>query len=60
MDIAHIMQLLTNRTDNILVKFISDKGENTCDVCLKFHGKTFQIDDQEKPELPIHPNCKCK
>ena len=38
MDIAHIMQLLTNRTDNILVKFISDKGENTCDVCLKFHG----------------------
>ena len=52
--------MLEKKIDGTLVKFISDKGPNSCEDCLKHHGKIFCIDDSNKPELPIHPNCRCK
>ena len=30
---------------------------NTCNNCMKDHGKVFKIND--KPELPRHPMCRC-
>ena len=60
MELDQIMQMLKGKTEIKLVKFISDKGPNSCEDCLKHHGKIFCIDDPNKPELPIHPNCRCK
>ena len=60
MDLDQIMQMLNGKTEIKLVKFISDKGPNSCDACLAHHDEVFQADDPDKPELPIHPNCRCK
>ena len=60
MDFEQIMQMLKGKTEIKLVKFISDKGPNSCEACLKHHGEIFRLDDPDKPELPIHPNCRCK
>ena len=60
MELDQIIQMLKGKTEIKLVKFISDKGPNSCEDCLKHHGEVFQLDDPEKPELPIHPNCRCK
>lgn len=60
MDLDKIMQMLKGKTEIKFVKFISDKGPNSCKECLKYHEKIFRADDPDKPELPIHPNCRCK
>ena len=60
MGIDQVMQMLNGKTEIKLVKFISDKGPNSCKECLKHHGEVFRADDSNKPELPIHPNCRCK
>ena len=60
MELDQIMQMLKGKTEIKLVKFISDKGPNSCEECLKHHGKIFGTDDPDKPKLPIHPNCRCK
>ena len=54
------MKMLNGKTEIKLVKFVSDKGPSSCEECLKHHGEVFQLDDPNKPELPIHPNCRCK
>ena len=53
-------KVLKGKTEINLVKFISDKGPTSCEECLKHHGEIFQTDDPDRPELPIHPNCRCK
>ena len=60
MELDQIIQMLKGKTEIKLVKFISDKGPSSCEECLKHHGEVFQLDDPNKPELPIHPNCRCK
>ena len=60
MGVDQIMQMLNGKTEIKLVKFISDKGPNSCKECLKHHGEVFRADDPNKPKLPIHPNCRCK
>ena len=60
MELDQIIQMLKGKTEIKLVKFISDKGPGSCEECLKHHGEVFQLDDPNKPELPIHPNCRCK
>jgi len=60
LDFDNIAQMLKKQTDVRLVKFISDKGPNSCKACLAHHGKVFRKDDPGNPKLPIHPNCRCK
>ena len=60
MELDQIIQMLKGKTEIKLVKFISDKGPGSCEECLKHHGEVFQLDDPNKPKLPIHPNCRCK
>jgi|GEM_PF-4387522 len=40
------------------VKYVSSKG--CCEKCAENDGKIFKLSDSSKPELPIHPNCKCR
>ena len=58
MDIDKIVQKLAKKTK--IVKFVSEKGVNSCNICRSYHGKIFTEDDPKKPELPLHPNCRCK
>ena len=60
MELDKIIQMLKGKTEPKLVRFISDKGPNSCKACLKHHGKIFRADARDKPKLPIHPNCRCK
>ena len=60
MDFDKIMQMLQGKTEPKLVRFVSDKGKNSCRECLKHHNQIFAEDDKNKPEIPIHPNCRCK
>ena len=60
MELDKIMQMLKGKTEPKLVRFVSDKGANSCKACLEHHGKIFRADAADKPQLPIHPNCRCK
>ena len=60
MELDKIMQMLKGKTEPKLVRFVSDKGKNSCRECLKHHNQIFAEDDKNKPEIPIHPNCRCK
>lgn len=60
MNLDYIMQMFKEEEDIEFVRFVSDKGPNSCEACLANHGKIYQTDDLKKPALPIHPNCRCK
>jgi hypothetical protein len=60
MDTRAIVKLLEETGKDKFVKFVADKGKNSCDKCLQYHGKIFNSDDPNKPQLPIHPSCRCK
>lgn len=32
---------------------------NTCSECGALDGKKFRLDDENKPRIPLHPNCRC-
>lgn len=32
---------------------------NTCEECADYDGQYFDIDDDSKPDIPLHPNCRC-
>ena len=40
-------------------KWISDNGKNSCEACGEHDGEIFDS-LEDIPELPVHPNCKCK
>jgi len=39
--------------------FVAEKDGDCCEKCSRFDGKVFSDEDPAKPELPIHPNCRC-
>ena len=41
-------------------RFVAEKDGDCCEKCSRFDGKVFSVEDTAKPELPIHPNCRCK
>ena len=42
MDLDQVMGMLKGKSEVKLVKFVSDKGPNSCEKCLAFHGKVFR------------------
>ena len=60
MDLNELTQKLS---DTLLPKywcFVAEKDGDCCEKCKRFDGKVFSDEDPAKPELPIHPNCRCK
>ena len=53
MDLEKIISRIKSETEVKLVRFISDKGPNSCAACLEHHGKIFKQDDPNKPLLLI-------
>ena len=36
-----------------------DYNQAYCDECAEYDGKYYDIDDDSKPDIPLHPNCRC-
>ena len=60
MDIFSIMSYLDAAFRENFVIFTSEHGSISCAECLQYNGKIFDIEDPALPQLPIHPNCRCK
>ena len=59
MDLNELTQKLS---DALLPKywyFVAEKDGDCCEKCRRFDGKVFSDKDPAKPELPMHPNCRC-
>lgn len=39
--------------------YLATLDTKTCKRCQKYDGKTFDVNDKNKPELPLHPYCRC-
>ena len=60
MNIEELVEYINRITPSRLVRFVSEQSENSCRDCLKHHNQIFEENDKDRPELPIHPNCRCK
>ena len=60
MNIEDLVEYINRITPSRLVRFVSEQGENSCRDCLKHHNQIFEENDKDSPQLPIHPNCRCK
>lgn len=60
MDIVRLTQLIDDSSKKEMVRFVSESGPHTCAECSDNDGKLFHIDDPDLPQLPMHPNCRCK
>jgi hypothetical protein len=40
--------------------FITEFDEKVCNICYPFHETLYESDDPNKPEIPLHPNCRCR
>ncbi|SHK39189.1 phage putative head morphogenesis protein, SPP1 gp7 family [Clostridium cavendishii DSM 21758] len=40
------------------VRYVA-KLDNTCEVCLSYDGEVYNVNDEDRPKLPTHINCKC-
>ncbi len=58
----NLNELTQKLSDALLPKywrFVTERDGNCCEKCKRFDGKVFSDKDPAKPELPIHPNCRC-
>ena len=60
MDIAQLTNLINDSSKKGMVKFVSESGPHTCAECSDYDGMLFYIDAPDLPQLPLHPNCRCK
>ena len=44
----------------VYVQFVAENNGRTCIACQRWHGKIFDKDDPLRPQLPLHPNCRCR
>ena len=59
MRIDDITETLSARTQQKYWHFIAENDGKCCEKCRRFSGRIFSDDDPAKPELPLHPNCRC-
>lgn len=41
------------------VRFVTEMDRKVCSICQAFDGEVYELDDVRKPDIPIHPNCRC-
>ena len=59
-------RILTQANDDIATNigvdqqlFSATLESSTCDECQSLDGNIYDVDASDKPEIPIHPLCKC-
>lgn len=40
--------------------FTTEDDINVCATCYPYHDRVYDNDDPYKPEIPVHPNCRCR
>lgn len=63
-DVVPVVPLLpedraTEQLQSGLVRFITELDFKVCAICAVFDQETYRVDDPEKPQIPLHPNCRC-
>lgn len=46
--------------EEIQLEFTTRKDERVCPICSPLDGKRYDFDDPSKPDIPVHPNCRCR
>ena len=59
MKLDELMQRIADATISKYWRFSASNGD-CCEKCRSYDGQVFCDDDSTKPELPLHPNCRCK
>lgn len=39
--------------------YLATLDTKTCKRCQKYDGKPFDVNDSNRPQLPLHPRCRC-
>ena len=55
-----LTRLDRNHYQHQQLQFKCDHTGNVCPRCQELDGKIFAADSADCPELPLHPNCRCK
>jgi hypothetical protein len=45
--------------EEMIVRYHTEDDDHVCLVCAHFEGEEYDIGDEHRPQLPIHPNCRC-
>lgn len=54
------MIMLQEKSQPEYFRFVAEDDEKCCDACKNHNNEIFQENDPDMPQLPIHPNCRCK
>ena len=60
MDLEGLISKISEAAQPEYWRFVAENDGDCCEKCKRFDGKVFSDEDPAKPELPIHPNCRCK
>ncbi len=41
------------------VEHLATLDSRTCKICAPLHGEVYDLDDPKRPEIPLHPRCRC-
>lgn len=39
--------------------YLATLDTKTCNKCQKYDGKSFDVNDKNRPTVPLHPRCRC-
>lgn len=60
MEMKQLMSEIWEQTQHEYLEFVAENDQKCCQLCRGFDGKIFRDDDPERPEIPLHPNCRCR
>ena len=59
MDVEYLVQRLSEEVFVQIWEYIAFPDDRICLICNKFKGRQYPYHETEKPQLPIHINCRC-
>ena len=59
MNVEYLVQRLSEEVFVQIWEYIAFPDKRICSICNKFKGKQYPYHETKKPQLPIHPNCRC-
>jgi hypothetical protein len=59
MDESDLEPESVHQTDLQYVQFHTEEDDRVCPICEFFEREEFELDDDGRPQIPLHPNCRC-
>ena len=60
MELDETLKKLEDAGKEKYYRFVCDKISGSCSTCQQYNNKVYRENDPNKPQLPLHRNCKCK